>query len=325
MDLYDFLSLIGGLCLFLFGMNVMSESLAQRSGHRLKDTLMRLTEGRWRGFFTGAGVTALVQSSSATTVLVVGFVSASLLTLTQAVYVIMGANVGTTVTAWILSLGGIASDHPLLQLLKPKVFAPVVALAGIILYMFTKTQSRKALGSVFLGFATLMFGMETMSAAVSGLQEVRGFRELFLLFRNPILGLLAGALLTAVIQSSSASVGILQALSVTGQVSYAAAIPIILGQNIGTCVTAMLSAVGNSADAKRAAWIHLTFNVLGAMACLGAFSAVEFFLQPKFLQDNASQSGIALCHTVFNLAATALLFPQAEQIRKLVCRIVPEH
>ena len=244
MDIFDALEMIGGLCLFLFGMNIMGQALERRAGSRLRTTLGKMTGKTMTGFLTGLVVTAVIQSSSATTVMVVGFVNSGLMTLKQAIGVIMGANIGTTVTAWLLSLGGISGDAVWVQLLKPTSFTPVLALIGIIMYMFSKDSRKNDTGMIMLGFATLMFGMDTMSGAVSGLREVPAFRQLFVAFTNPLLGVLAGAALTAIIQSSSASVGILQALALSGQVSYAAAIPIIMGQNIGTCVTALISSVG---------------------------------------------------------------------------------
>ncbi|MBR4889415.1 MAG: Na/Pi cotransporter family protein, partial [Clostridia bacterium] len=239
MTIFDVLNLIGGLCLFLFGMTVMGDGLERRAGNGLKALLAKLTDSKIKGFLTGLGVTAVIQSSSATTVMVVGFVNSKIMTLRQSIGVIMGANIGTTVTAWVLSLGGISSDNIFMKLLKPTSFTPVLALIGTIFMMFSKSSKKKDMGSILLGFATLMFGMDTMSDAVKGLSTIPEFQNLFIMFTNPILGVLVGALLTAIIQSSSASVGILQALSVTGAVSYAAAIPIIMGQNIGTCVTAL--------------------------------------------------------------------------------------
>ena len=272
MDIFNVLSLIGGLCLFLFGMSVMGDSLERRAGDGLKSLLGRLTQNRAAGFLTGLGVTAVVQSSSATTVMVVGFVNSGIMTLRQAINVIMGANVGTTVTAWVLSLGGISSDNMFVQLLKPTSFTPILALIGTAMFMFGKTSKSKDTGSILLGFATLMFGMDAMTAAVSGLKDVPQFQNLFILFTNPVLGVIVGALLTAIIQSSSASVGILQALSATGAVTYGAAIPIIMGQNIGTCVTAMLSSIGATKNAKRAAVVHLSFNIIGTVIWLVVFS-----------------------------------------------------
>ena len=325
MDIFDCLTMVGGLCLFLFGMNVMGEALERRAGASLRALLGKLTTNRMLGFLTGLAVTAVIQSSSATTVMVVGFVNSGLLTLGQAINVIMGANVGTTVTAWILSLGGIESSNVLVQLLKPSSFTPILAVWGIVYYMFLKDSRKKDTGMIFLGFATLMFGMETMSDAVSGLKDVPAFQQLFLLFTNPILGVLAGAVLTAIIQSSSASVGILQALSTTGSVSYAAAIPIIMGQNIGTCITAMLSSVGTTKNAKRAAVVHLMFNILGTMICLILFTAVQTLLAPAILGEQATYLGIAICHTMFNVICTAILLPSGDLLEKLVCRLVPDN
>ena len=314
--------MLGGLCLFLFGMNLMGQALERRAGGQLRDILGRLTTGKFTGLLTGLGVTAVIQSSSAATVMVVGFVNSGLMSLRQAIHVIMGANIGTTVTAWVLSLAGIESGNLFVRLLKPAAFTPVLAVIGIIFYMFCKSAKKKDTGMVLLGFATLMTGMETMSGAVAGLGDVPAFRELFLLFQNPLLGMLAGALLTAVIQSSSASVGILQSLAATGQVSYGAAIPIIMGQNIGTCVTAVLSSVGANKNAKRAALVHLSFNVIGAAVWLSVFSLVQGLLSPPFLDGPASLLGIAVCHSIFNLLCTLLMLPLTGQLEKLVCRLI---
>ena len=325
MDLFDVLTMVGGLCLFLFGMNLMGEALERRAGSSLRLLLGKLTTNRMMGFLTGLAVTAVIQSSSATTVMVVGFVNSGLLTLGQAINVIMGANVGTTVTSWILSLGGIESGNLFVQLLKPTSFTPVLALVGIIFYMFLKDGRKKDTGMILLGFATLMFGMDTMSSAVSGLKDVPAFQQLFLLFTNPVLGVIAGAVLTAVIQSSSASVGILQALSSTGSVTYAAAVPIIMGQNIGTCVTAMLSSVGTTKNAKRAAVVHLMFNIIGTVVCLLLFMAIRALFDPMILGESATHFGIAICHTVFNLICTLILLPSGKLLEKLVCRLVPDN
>ena len=324
MDIFDILTMIGGLCLFLFGMNIMGQALERRAGSGLCSLLTKLTSNKALGFLTGLGVTAVIQSSSATTVMVVGFVNSGLLTLAQAINVIMGANVGTTVTSWILSLSGIEGASLFIQLLKPTSFTPVLALIGIIFYMFLKSSKKKDTGMILLGFATLMFGMDTMSGAVEGLKDVPAFQELFLLFTNPILGVLAGAILTAVIQSSSASVGILQALSATGQVTYSAAFPIIMGQNIGTCITAMLSSVGTTKNAKRAAFVHLLFNILGTVVCLALFGIIDGLLAPAILDDSATHFGIAICHTIFNIVCTGLLLPAGNLLEKLVCRLVPD-
>lgn len=324
MDIFNVLTMIGGLCLFLFGMNLMGQALERRAGGKLQSLLDKMTGSVPAGFLTGLGITAIIQSSSATTVMVVGFVNSGLMTLRQAINVIMGANVGTTVTAWLLSLAGISGSNIGVNLLKPSSFTPVLALIGIIFYMFCKSGKKKDTGMILLGFATLMFGMETMSGAVSGLKDVPAFASLFLMFKNPILGVLAGALLTGIIQSSSASVGILQALAVTGQVSYAAAIPIIMGQNIGTCVTALISSVGTQKNAKRAAVVHLMFNVIGVVVLLTAFWIVKIVFAPAILDENATMSGIAIAHSLFNILCTAMLLPAGGLLEKLAIRIVPD-
>ncbi len=324
MDIFDVLSLIGGLCLFLFGMNIMGEALERRAGNGLKTILGKLTKNKLTGFLTGLAVTAVIQSSSATTVMVVGFVNSGIMSLRQSISVIMGANIGTTVTAWILSLCGIDSGNLFMQLLKPTSFTPVLALIGTAMLMFGKTSKKKDTGTILLGFATLMFGMDAMSAAVSGLRDVPRFQQIFTMFTNPVLGVLAGALLTAIIQSSSASVGILQALSVTGQVSFGAAIPIIMGQNIGTCITAMLSSLGTNKNARRAAVVHLSFNVVGSVIWLSVFSIISYVLKPAFLSTSASYMGIAVAHSVFNIACTALLLPAASLLEKLAYLLVPD-
>ena len=324
MTIFDVLTMIGGLCLFLFGMNVMGDGLERRAGNSLKTLLGKLTDSKIKGFLTGLGVTAVIQSSSATTVMVVGFVNSRLMTLRQSIGVIMGANIGTTVTAWILSLGGISSDNLFIQLLKPTSFTPVLALLGTVFLMFSKSTKQKDAGTILLGFATLMFGMDTMSGAVSGLADIPAFQNLFLMFENPILGVLVGAVLTGIIQSSSASVGILQALSATGAVSYAAAIPIIMGQNIGTCVTALLASFGTNKNAKRAAVIHLAFNVIGTAVWLTVFSLLTKLIQPAMLHMSASYLGIAVCHSAFNALCTALLLPLPGLLEKLAYLVVPE-
>ena len=324
MTIFDVLTMIGGLCLFLFGMNVMGDGLERRAGNSLKALLGKLTDSKIKGFLTGLGVTAVIQGSSATTVMVVGFVNSRLMTLKQSIGVIMGANIGTTVTAWILSLGGISSDNLVMQLLKPTSFTPVLALLGTVFLMFSKSTKQKDVGTILLGFATLMFGMDTMSGAVSGLADIPAFQNLFIMFENPILGVLVGAVLTGIIQSSSASVGILQALSATGAVSYAAAIPIIMGQNIGTCVTALLSSFGASKNAKRAAIIHLAFNVTGTVVWLSVFSLISAIFQPELLHMSTSYLGIAACHSAFNVLCTALLLPLSGLLEKLAYLVVPE-
>ena len=324
MTIFNALTLVGGLCLFLLGMNLMGQALERRAGGRLRTLLDKMTSRVMLGFLTGLGVTAIIQSSSATTVMVVGFVNSGLMTLRQAINVIMGANVGTTVTAWFLSLAGIDSGSLWVQLLKPASFTPVLALIGIIFYMFCKDTRKKDTGLILLGFTTLMFGMETMSGAVAGLRDVPAFTNLFLAFTNPLLGVLVGALVTAVIQSSSASVGILQALSVTGGVSYAAAIPIIMGQNIGTCVTALLSSVGTNKNARRAAIVHLLFNVIGVTVLLTAFCIVKAALSPALLDEPATMYGIAIVHSVFNILCTAMLLPAGGLLERLAMHLVPD-
>lgn len=324
MDIFNVLTLIGGLCLFLFGMNIMGESLERGAGSKLEVMIGKLTTGKLTGFLTGLGVTAIIQSSSATTVMVVGFVNSGLMSLKQAIHVIMGANVGTTVTAWILSLGGISGDNLFLKLLKPTSFTPILALIGIGFYMFTKSAKKKDIGMILLGFATLMFGMDTMTDSVAGLKEVPEFQQLFIMFKNPILGVLAGAILTGIIQSSSASVGILQALAATGAVSYGAAIPIIMGQNIGTCVTALISSVGTAKNARRAALVHLSFNIIGTIICLCVFSIVNLLISPAIFDESASLAGIAVCHSIFNIACTLVLLPMSGLLEKLAYKLVPD-
>lgn len=324
MNIFDVLTMIGGLSLFLFGMNIMGQALERRAGENLRSLLGKLTTNKIAGLLTGLGITAVIQSSSATTVMVVGFVNSGLMTLKQAINVIMGANIGTTVTAWILSLAGIDSGNLFVSLLKPSSFTPVLAMVGIIFYMFCKNDKKKDTGMILLGFATLMYGMETMSGAVSGLRNVPEFQNLFVMFQNPVLGVLAGAVLTAIIQSSSASVGILQALAVTGQVSYGAAIPIIMGQNIGTCVTAMVSSVGANKNAKRAAMVHLSFNVIGTAVWLTVFCLIKALLAPALLSEPASLLGIAAAHSVFNILCMVLMLPLSGFLERLVNRLIPD-
>lgn len=324
MTIFNALNLIGGLCLFLFGMNLMGQALERRAGSGLRSLLEKMTQNRLMGLLAGLGVTAVIQSSSATTVMVVGFVNSGLMTLRQSIGVIMGANIGTTVTAWILSLSGIEGSSLLVQMFKPSTFTPILALVGIILYMFCKADKKKDTGMILLGFATLMFGMEAMSSAVSSLRNVPQFREIFLMFSNPILGVLVGAVLTGIIQSSSASVGILQALASTGQVTYGAAIPIIMGQNIGTCVTALLSSIGTNKNARRAALVHLNFNVIGATVGIVLFYVVRAVAAPALLGQAASEWGIAVAHSIFNILCTAFLLPMGGLLEKLVLRLVPE-
>ena len=324
MDIFNVLSMLGGLALFLYGMDLMGKSLERMAGSRLQNILERLTAKPAMGFLLGLAVTAVIQSSSATTVMVVGFVNSGLMKLHQACSVIMGANVGTTVTSWILSLSGIEGDSFLVQLLKPASFSPILALAGVGMHTFSKRDKIRNTGSVLLGFAILMTGMDAMSAAVKPLADVPEFTRLFTLFSNPILGVLTGALLTAVIQSSSASVGILQALSATGAVTYASAIPIIMGQNIGTCVTALISSIGANRNARRAAFIHLYFNIIGVTVFLSLYMLVNALFPLPFTADPVNGLGIAVVHTCFNLLATATLLPFSRQLEKLACLTVPD-
>ena len=320
MSIFNFLTLLGSLSLFLFGMSVMGTALEKRAGGSLKAILAKLTNGKFSGLLTGLAVTAVIQSSSATTVMVVGFVNSGLLSLKQSIPVIMGANIGTTVTAWLLSLSGISGDSLFVQLLKPSSFTPVLAVIGIILYLTAKGK-KKDTGLILLGFATLMFGMESLSGSVSGLRDDPNFTKFFLLFSNPILGVLAGAILTGIVQSSSASVGILQALSSTGAVSYGAAIPIIMGQNIGTCVTAMLSSVGTNKNARRAAVVHLSFNIIGTVVWLALFEAANAIFRFAFV---STAIDIALIHSIFNLLCTLMLLPCCGLLEKLSYRIIPD-
>ena len=323
MEIWDILEFIGGLCLFLFGMNLMGAYLEKSAGSGLKTLLGKLTSGKLAGFITGLGVTAIIQSSSATTVMVVGFVNSGLLTLSQAINVIMGANVGTTVTAWILSLTGISDGAWYIQILKPSSFTPILALIGIILYMMSKSNKKRDIGVILLGFATLMFGMDTMSGAVSVLKSNAEFANILTMFKNPILGVLAGAVLTAIIQSSSASVGILQALSTTGAISIGMSIPIIMGQNIGTCATALISSVGTNRNARRASVVHLAFNLLGTAVWLILFCIGNAIFEIPILQENASQLSIALAHSVFNILCTLIMFPCGKLLEKLAVILIP--
>ncbi|MBR5534144.1 MAG: Na/Pi cotransporter family protein, partial [Ruminiclostridium sp.] len=324
MDIFDVLTMIGGLCLFLFGMHQMGAYLEKFAGGSLKMLLGKMTSNKILGFLTGMLVTAVIQSSSATTVMVVGFVNSGLLSLRQAIGVIMGANVGTTVTSWILSLAGIDGGSIFMKMLKPTSFTPILALVGTILIMMAKSEKKKDIGMILLGFSVLMFGMDIMSDAVSGLKDVPEFQQLFVMFQNPILGVLAGAALTAIIQSSSASVGILQALSVTGSITYGAAIPIIMGQNIGTTVTAMLSSVGTNRNARRAAVVHLLFNVVGSTVLLVVFMGANAVLNFAFVDLPIDHSGIAIVHTAFNILCTVLLLPCAGLLEKLAYKVLPE-
>ena len=315
MDIFGILTMVGGLALFLYGMNTMGDGLVMLSGGKLEQVLEKLTKKRIMALLLGASVTAVIQSSSATTVMVVGFVNSGIMKLTQAVGIIMGANIGTTITSWILSLTGISSGNVFIKLLKPSSFSPVLAAIGIICMMTGKDGSRKkTIGSILLGFAVLMFGMETMSGAVSPLKDNSTFTGMLTAFSNPVLGMAAGAVLTAIIQSSSASVGILQALCMSGAVTYGTALPIIMGQNIGTCVTALISSVGASKNAKRAAFIHLYFNLIGTVCFMSVFYLINRFLDFPFLSDTAGAAGIAAVHSLFNIGCAIVLFPFADRL-----------
>lgn len=324
MDIFSFLSLCGGLAIFLFGMKTMGDGLEKRGGGKLKSILESMTSSPIKGVLLGAGVTAIIQSSSATTVMVVGFVNSGIMELSQAISVIMGANIGTTATSWILSLSGIQGDSFFVKMLEPSSFSPILAVIGIVLVMFCKSSKKQDTGSIFIGFAVLMTGMTMMSSSVVGLQDNPSFTNLLTLFSNPLLGVLAGALLTAIIQSSSASVGILQALSATGTITYANAIPIILGQNIGTCVTAMLSSIGTTKNARRAAVVHLCFNIIGTMVFLVLFYIVHWVLNFSFINDTVNAAGIAVVHTVFNVVSVSVMLPFTKGLEKLACFIIKD-
>ena len=325
MDIFGVLTGIGGLALFLYGMNVMGDSLAKLSGGKMESILERLTSTKIKAILLGALVTAVIQSSSATTVMVVGFVNSGIMQLGQAVGIITGANVGTTVTSWLLSMVGISGSNIFIQLLKPSSFSPILAAIGIILTMTAKDNDKKKdIGTILLGFAILMFGMETMSGAVAPLADNERFTGMLTMFSNPILGMIAGALLTAVIQSSSASVGILQALCLSGAIGYGTAIPIIMGQNIGTCVTAILSSVGANKNARRASMIHLYFNLIGTLIFMVAFYGINSFVHFTFLNEQASAVGIAVIHSLFNIGCAIVMFPFANGLMKLATLTVKD-
>lgn len=325
MDLNSILSMIGGLALFLYGMHFMGNQLEKMSGGKLERILEKMTDKTYKGVLLGCAVTAVIQSSSAVTVMVVGFVNSGIMQLSRAIGVIMGANVGTTVTAWILSLTGLSGDSLIVNLLKPSTFAPVLAVIGVFTLMFSKKEKVKNIGGIFTGFAVLMMGMTYMSDAMSGLASNEQFTSILVKFSNPLLGVLVGALLTAVIQSSSASVGILQALAISGSVSFATAFPIILGQNIGTCITALISSLGTSKNAKRAAFAHFYFNVIGVILALVIFYGGNAIFGLPFLNKAASAADIAIMHTVFNLFATAVLLPFTKQLEFLARKTIKDN
>ena len=324
MNIFGILSMIGGLALFLYGMDAMGAGLSKLSGGRMERLLEKLTSKRIMAVLLGAGVTAVIQSSSATTVMVVGFVNSGIMKLNQAVGIIMGANIGTTITSWLLSLTGIQGSSFVLQMLKPSSFSPILAVIGVGLIMFTKNEKKKDIGSIFIGFAILMYGMEAMSGAVAPLADNEKFTGILTMFSNPLLGLLAGTILTAVIQSSSASVGILQALCATGAVNFSTALPIIMGQNIGTCITAIISSIGTSKNAKRTAAVHLFINIIGTIIFMVVFYTLNVFVHFQFLNTAASPAGIAVIHSLFNIGATILLFPFANLLEKMAIFVIPD-
>ena len=321
--IFNIISLLGGLALFLFGMDTMGKALERQAGGKLQTILAKMSSTVFKGFLLGAAVTAVIQSSSATTVMVVGFVNSGIMTLKQAVGVIMGSNVGTTITSWILSLSGLEGDSFLIKFFKPSTLAPLIGTIGIVLFMFTKSDAKKGIGTICLGFLALMTGMDLMSSSMSFLKTEPWFAELMISFTNPIIGILFGAVLTAVIQSSSASVGILQGLCVTGAVTYGSAIPIILGQNIGTCVTAMMGAIGANRNARRTAVVHLLFNIVGVAMFAVVFYGIGLFLPWSFLDDSVKAWDISLIHTAFNLGATAVLLPLNGLLVKLAYLVIP--
>ena len=323
MTLFNVFSLLGGLALFLFGMDIMGKALEKQAGGHLQKILSKLTDNPLKGFFLGLCVTAIIQSSSATTVMVVGFVNSGIMELHQAIGIIMGSNVGTTVTSWLLSLSGLQGDSIWIQMLKPTSFSPILAFIGILLYM-GKNEKKKGIGTILIGFAILMTGMTTMSNAVEPLQGEAWFTNLFVRFSNPILGVLVGALVTGIIQSSSASVGILQALSATGVITYGSAIPIIMGQNIGTCVTALISSVGANKNARRAAMVHLYFNIIGVTVFLAGFYGLNAVVHFDFVNETIAAWGIAVVHSAFNIAATLILLPFANGLEKLAILTIPD-
>ena len=323
MTITNLFSLMGGLALFLYGMDLMGKSLERQAGGRLQKILSRLTDSPLKGFLLGLAVTAVIQSSSATTVMVVGFVNSGIMQLHQAIGIIMGSNVGTTVTSWLLSLAGLEGDSLLIQMLKPSTFSPLLAFIGIILFMFCG-EKKKGVGGILIGFAILMTGMTAMSDAVAPLEHEPWFTDLFVRFSNPLLGVLVGALVTAIIQSSSASVGILQALSSTGAITFGSAIPIIMGQNIGTCATALISSVGTNKNARRAAMVHLYFNIIGVTVFLVVFYGLNAFVRFSFVDEVIAPWGIAVVHSVFNLCTTALLLPFTGVLEKLACLTIPD-
>lgn len=325
MNVYDILNLLGGIALFLFGMHTLSASLEKLAGGKLETWLEKATSKPIKGVVLGAIITAVIQSSAATTVMIIGFVNSGLMKLSQAIGVIMGANIGTTATSWLLSLQSISGSDgfSFLNILKPTTFTPVLAVIGVILIMFTKSDKKKTIGMILAGFAVLMFGMNSMSSATAGLAENETFCNILMMFSNPVLGVVAGAVLTAVLQSSSASIGILQSIAIsTGKVTYSVALPLLLGQNIGSCVTALISSVGANKPAKRVAFVHLYFNVIGTVVFLSIFYLLNAFISMPFMEESLNAVGIAVIHTGFNVLATALFLPFTKQLEKLACLTV---
>ncbi len=324
MNILNITAMIGGLALFLYGMHILGEGLSKLSGGRMESILSKMTDTPFKGVLLGALTTAVIQSSSATTVMVVGFVNAGIMPLANAVGVIMGANIGTTITSWILSLSGIQSENMFVMMLKPEAFSPILAILGVSLLMFAKSERKKEIGSILAGFSILMFGMDTMSSAMEPLRDIPAFTKLFVAFSNPLLGMAMGAVLTAIIQSSSASVGILQALCLTGTIPYSAVLPIIMGQNIGTCITAILSSIGANVNAKRASFIHLYFNLIGTVLFMTAFYTLHHFIGFRFFEEYATPSGIAVIHSCFNVCATLFLLPFSDKLVWLANKTIPE-
>lgn len=324
MDIFSLFTLCGGLAFFLYGITIMSSGLEKIAGGRLERILKKMTSNPLKSLVFGAGVTAAIQSSSAVTVMLVGLVNSGIMKLSQAIGVIMGSNIGTTITAWILSLSGIESSNFFVRLLKPESFSPIMALIGIIFIMASKSNRRKSVGAVLVGFAILMFGMDVMTDAMAPLADMPQFTHILTAFTNPILGVIVGTIVTAVIQSSAASIGILQALSMVGGMTYAMAIPIIMGQNIGTCVSAMLSSIGVNTNAKRVAAVHVLFNVIGVIVCLSVFEFGYILFHFKFATNNISPFGIAIVHSIFNIVTTILLFPFTKLLEKMAIRLVPD-
>lgn len=317
MDVFSVITLLGGLAFFLYGMNVMSSGLEKLAGSKLEVVLKKMTSNKVKSLFLGMGITIAIQSSSALTVMLVGLVNSGIMSLSQTIGVLMGSNIGTTLTAWILSLSGIESDSFFLRLLKPESFSPIIALIGVIMIMMAKHNRTKDIGRIMVGFSVLMTGMELMKNAVSPLADSPKFSSLLTAFNNPLMGVVVGAVFTGVIQSSAASVGILQALSLTGQVTYGMALPIIMGQNIGTCVTALISSIGVSRSAKRVSVVHICFNCIGTLIMLPIFYLLHWLLDFAFVAESIDPAGVALVHTVFNLLATAILLPFSKQLEKL--------